>query len=310
MSMADGAVQPATSVADGGRANSTLEPIVASLMEFQPPLRALVVAASTTVLFVLLELVGSGNISLGVARALPLVGVSAVMAAATERALPGLAVNRRVVMATTAGSAVVVVVIHRFIDVWGAGAFVLSALSALAYGLVACSPLLSARKWPPLVSVSMFGGLGVGILGEMLLNAGVVPYFGVWRLRLPLVLSAVFICAFPVAIAVLAWASADRLPRSSPASGSYGQDAGIGVTAPTGSNGLAVGALVCGLLGVSIPAIVLGHIALSQIKASGGRQGGRGMALAGLVLGYVALVIVVVVFVLLGVFAASLDNGY
>ena len=39
----------------------------------------------------------------------------------------------------------------------------------------------------------------------------------------------------------------------------------------------------------SILAIVFGHVALSQIKKSGGTQGGRGMAIAGLVLGYIGL---------------------
>ena len=54
-----------------------------------------------------------------------------------------------------------------------------------------------------------------------------------------------------------------------------------------GSNGLAVASLILGLVGWtlcgvgSIVAVVLGFIARSQIKASGGRQSGDGMALAG-----------------------------
>jgi hypothetical protein len=35
--------------------------------------------------------------------------------------------------------------------------------------------------------------------------------------------------------------------------------------------------------------VVFGHIALRRIAASGGRQGGRGMAVAGVVLGYFGL---------------------
>jgi hypothetical protein len=62
-------------------------------------------------------------------------------------------------------------------------------------------------------------------------------------------------------------------------------------TAPT--NGLAIGALVCGILGVfswglfSLPAVVLGHIARPQIRRSGER--GDGMAVTGLVLGYLGI---------------------
>jgi len=68
----------------------------------------------------------------------------------------------------------------------------------------------------------------------------------------------------------------------------------------------AIASLVCGVilcLGPfsNLPAIVLGHLALADIKASAGRMTGRGMAIAGLVLGYVgialtALYIVFVVF--------------
>jgi hypothetical protein len=59
------------------------------------------------------------------------------------------------------------------------------------------------------------------------------------------------------------------------------------------TNGLAVGALVCGIvefftLGLAaIPAVILGHVARSQIRRTGER--GDGMAIAGLVLGYLAI---------------------
>lgn len=42
-------------------------------------------------------------------------------------------------------------------------------------------------------------------------------------------------------------------------------------------------------LGTGIPAVILGHMALRQINASRGTQGGHGMAVAGLVLGYVSI---------------------
>jgi hypothetical protein len=39
----------------------------------------------------------------------------------------------------------------------------------------------------------------------------------------------------------------------------------------------------------AIPAIIFGHVALGQIGQPGARTGGRGMAIAGLVLGYLGL---------------------
>jgi hypothetical protein len=60
------------------------------------------------------------------------------------------------------------------------------------------------------------------------------------------------------------------------------------------NNGLAVGAFVCGIVGLCIPvlpiiAIILGVIARNQIKQTGER--GEGLALAGIILGAVAVVL-------------------
>ncbi len=63
-------------------------------------------------------------------------------------------------------------------------------------------------------------------------------------------------------------------------------------TGPVEKSGLATASLVCGILALptcfatAIPAIVTGHIALSQIDKSGGRFSNRGGAKAGLILGY------------------------
>jgi Domain of unknown function (DUF4190) len=62
--------------------------------------------------------------------------------------------------------------------------------------------------------------------------------------------------------------------------------------ARTSTNGFAVAALVLGIVGpvaciAWILALVFGYVARSQIDASGGRQQGRGMAVAGIVLGWV-----------------------
>ena len=61
--------------------------------------------------------------------------------------------------------------------------------------------------------------------------------------------------------------------------------------APT--NGLAVASLVLGILWLgwlgSFLAVIFGHVASSQIKASDGVQQGQGLAVAGLTLGWVGL---------------------
>ncbi|BBX86444.1 DUF4190 domain-containing protein [Mycolicibacterium aubagnense] len=61
------------------------------------------------------------------------------------------------------------------------------------------------------------------------------------------------------------------------------------------TNGLAIASLVCSLLGLatcaatSILGVIFGHLAKSQIKQSG--EEGEGMALAGLIVGYIGLAI-------------------
>jgi hypothetical protein len=68
-----------------------------------------------------------------------------------------------------------------------------------------------------------------------------------------------------------------------------------------GTNGLAIASLACGLaqfavgpLG-TIPAIALGHVARRQIRRSG--QQGAGLALAGLMLGWAAMIFGIIVLV-------------
>ncbi|TVZ00770.1 DUF4190 domain-containing protein [Trebonia kvetii] len=60
------------------------------------------------------------------------------------------------------------------------------------------------------------------------------------------------------------------------------------------TNGMAIAALTCGIGGIvvfpaSIAAVVLGHIARREIGRTG--QAGAGMATAGLMLGYIAMVL-------------------
>jgi len=80
------------------------------------------------------------------------------------------------------------------------------------------------------------------------------------------------------------------------------------------TNSLAIVALVLSLAGLlvgvtAIGGIVCGHIALAQIKRTG--EGGRGFAIAGLVLGYVGIGFFVLFFAIwLVMFIAVVTNGY
>ncbi|MBA0124303.1 DUF4190 domain-containing protein [Haloechinothrix sp. YIM 98757] len=73
---------------------------------------------------------------------------------------------------------------------------------------------------------------------------------------------------------------------------------------PSTTNGFAVASLVLGIVwfwGVgSILALVFGYVALSQIDRSAGAEGGRGMAIAGVVLGWVGVAGIVLMVVLMG----------
>ena len=70
------------------------------------------------------------------------------------------------------------------------------------------------------------------------------------------------------------------------------------VTPVAGTSGLAIASLACGLVQVvfgpltAIPAIVFGHVALHQIKRTG--EQGAGLALAGLILGWATVILIVV----------------
>lgn len=86
----------------------------------------------------------------------------------------------------------------------------------------------------------------------------------------------------------------------------------VGVAA-AGASKLAIASLVCGIVGLctgfaSIAAVICGHMALSQIKKSGGILQGRGMAIAGLVLGYIEIAFIIVYIVII-VAAASTGNA-
>ena len=67
----------------------------------------------------------------------------------------------------------------------------------------------------------------------------------------------------------------------------------VAVAPPT--NGKATASMIFGLCSflvwfiAGVPAIILGHMALGEINASNGTQGGRGQAITGLILGYLSV---------------------
>ena len=65
---------------------------------------------------------------------------------------------------------------------------------------------------------------------------------------------------------------------------------------PQKTNPFAIASLVLGIVilaGIgSVLALIFGYVAKGQIEQSGGTQGGRGMAIAGIVLGWVGVTIV------------------
>jgi hypothetical protein len=75
------------------------------------------------------------------------------------------------------------------------------------------------------------------------------------------------------------------------------------------TNGLAIASMVLGILWIwgigAILALVFGYRARRQIDQSGGRQGGRGMATAGVVLGWIGVAGAILIIVLFTVVAAT-----
>ena len=103
---------------------------------------------------------------------------------------------------------------------------------------------------------------------------------------------------------------------SQPASGAPHPAAG---SEPTATDGLAVAALVVGIVSVvssffllggigGVVAIVLGAIAMARVRKSGRK--GRGMAITGLVTGIVAVVIAVLIFAFFSRFATTFFADY
>lgn len=103
-------------------------------------------------------------------------------------------------------------------------------------------------------------------------------------------------------------------PPAQPAAPAYGSapayDAGTpayGAPAGQKTNVLAIVSLVSAFF-ISLVAIITGHIALSQIKKTG--EQGRGLAIAGLIIGYIGLVVgIIFLIVWIVIFGAAVSSG-
>lgn len=81
----------------------------------------------------------------------------------------------------------------------------------------------------------------------------------------------------------------------------------------TRTNGFAIASMVLGIVWIywigSILALVFGYVAKNQIDTSGGMQTGRGMAIAGIVLGWVGVGILLLILVLAAAGSYSIGIG-
>jgi hypothetical protein len=191
---------------------------------------------------------------------------------------------------------------------WGVGTALLltmperpaSAVSAAAAITCYLAAWLVIRRMPP-------GGYALVVVG-LALQAG-------WFLAMESIFpSWVYSTLVPIplvgatALMVAAVAFAGRLTRSgdiaeptppAPLPAVAAAPVGRPVAAADSTNTLAVLALVFGLTGISLGAVICGHLGLAQIRRTGER--GHGMAVAGLVLGYLALAVAIGFLVFLAV---------
>jgi type IV pilus assembly protein PilA len=81
---------------------------------------------------------------------------------------------------------------------------------------------------------------------------------------------------------------------------------------PAETSGKAIASLICGIFFLVFPAavaaVILGHLSLSEIKKSAGRLKGHGMAMTGLVLGYLGTAGLIPVAVILIIAAIAIPN--
>jgi type IV pilus assembly protein PilA len=90
--------------------------------------------------------------------------------------------------------------------------------------------------------------------------------------------------------------------RGMPPPGANYETFGAPYVGPTQTSGKAIGSLICGILFFFFPsavvAIILGHLSLSDIRKERGRLTGHGLAIAGLVLGYMGVAAIPMVLII------------
>jgi hypothetical protein len=74
------------------------------------------------------------------------------------------------------------------------------------------------------------------------------------------------------------------------------------------TSGMAIASLVLGILGISLFAIIFGIVALNQIKKSNGFITGKGMAIAGIILGTISIIVTIIIIVVVVVAAPTITN--
>ena len=80
----------------------------------------------------------------------------------------------------------------------------------------------------------------------------------------------------------------------------------MSTSVPQKTNGIAIAALISSFF-VSVLGIILGFVALNQIKTSG--EQGRGLALAGIIIGFVAVGITILIIILNVVLFSALSTA-
>jgi len=90
-------------------------------------------------------------------------------------------------------------------------------------------------------------------------------------------------------------------------------DPAVAFGLPPETSGKAIFSLVSGLLFLILPfslaAVIFGHLSLSDIRKSGGRLTGKGLAIAGLVLGYMGVVVILALIVSAGFYARQRERS-
>lgn len=175
-----------------------------------------------------------------------------------------------------------------FMPVWRLAFGVFLALGAAA--LTAGWILLRRLRGP---AWALVAGSVLGLLGMLAPSALIATVFAV-----------LFGIVLPVALAVGAEiAGRDRPSRASAVTDSPVSPEGVSATVQS-TNGLAIASIIVVFFS-NVIGLILGHIALSEIRRTG--QAGHGLALAAVIIGWISVGIGVVIFVavLVAVLAAS-----